>query len=101
MKMDDLRKAGEARCRYERAKRDRDALDEMLVIGLFLGRHLDEPRPIELRHNHPSGTGSVSGIGFPSDLQIAMEQALKAWAEGRVLAAEDELQSFGIEIDQS
>jgi hypothetical protein len=97
MNLNELRNAETARREYECVQEQREALADMCVVSVSLGCTPDDLRPIQLTKGL-SGTGSVTSIGFPSDLAIALSEAITSWLDRRESAAKDTLKSLGVDV---
>lgn len=100
MSMHDLQQAAKAAESLKQAKRDLEALQGQTVVGLIINR-TKEPTPsgeITLQRGR-GGTGSISSIGFPDDLQSALTIAMFGVFNKRVDEAEKKLKSLGVEVD--
>lgn len=100
MSLHDLKKAADAAEALKRAKNDLEALRGHCAMGLIINRSKDGSAHSEItlqRGRH--GTGTISGIGFPDDLQSALTTAMFDVFNKRVDQAEKVLKSFGVELD--
>lgn len=101
MKFSEIQKAHDAQREYRDAVGYRNDLKDYHVVCATIARASMEssegPGSIVLKRMG-SGTGSVSSIGFPDDLQEMLTAAMRAWAEKRFAAAEEKLKSLGIDL---
>ncbi len=96
--MKDVKAAADVVRRLEEARANKKALDEQHVVGVLL--HHDKNRaddPIVLRQGTYTGTGSVTSIGFPPELQAQLQEGLRAYANKAVKDLEAALKAFGVE----
>ena len=99
MKMDDLRRAADVSRGMVEAERQARELDEFVITGISLqrvGRTAGDP--IKLCEGQ-SGTGSITGIGWPSDLAAALNVAMRKVFADRIEAGRAELKELGVEVE--
>lgn len=94
----ELARAARANETLTRAERDLEALKDFKVFGVLIDRGDGGLRPITLQKGGCGGTGSVSSIGYPDELAIAMTRALHEHFLSRVESARGELARLGISI---
>jgi hypothetical protein len=101
MKLSQVQAAANAERAYSDAKgykRDLKGYHVVLAtIARAPGESPDGPGSIDLKHMG-SGTGTVSSIGLPDDLQQMLTAALRAWADKRLADAEMQLKALGIDL---
>lgn len=97
MRLSDVASANDAARKLRDARDRKKTLTDMVVIGVIVGHHADEPRPIELT-KRGGGTGTLTSVGFPDDLQAHIAGALMAWCDERIANAEAELKELGVDL---
>lgn len=76
----------------------KEALDKMMVVAVSIGTRADDRTPVELRKDGPCGTGTISGIGFPADLQALLTETVRGWVDLKIAQTKKELADMGVNI---
>lgn len=100
MKYHEIRKAEDARSRYEERKQQKADLLKLHVTSVALG-HSPDPNANSdyvIRRHGASGR-LASNIGFPEELAKEMKAALVRWIDHKMKEARDELTALGVELE--
>lgn len=101
MKFSQIAQAEAARRELVQAQQNVKDLKDYSIVSITLGRgrneHPESPGAITLSKQR-SGTGTVSGIGFPDAMAEQLDTALRAWAAQRLKNAEMQLKALGVDL---
>lgn len=100
MKYHNVKKAEEARSRYEERREQKTDLLKLHVTSVSLGHAADMNANSDYTlRRHGSSGRLASNIGFPEELAREMKAALIRWLDHKMKEARDELTALGVELE--
>ncbi len=94
----EIKRAGELLSRVNSSEVSLAALKPMKVVAFELGTtRSGEPMNVHLSQLR-SGTGTLSSLGLPDGLSIALQEAACAWLQAEIDEMRRELKNLGVSL---